>query len=1044
MTDLNPGAPMGGGLGGGNMDRTSASRITQGPSNKWSVDSSDVTKLKTEIHGVVTEVSALEKAIGSLVSTLKGAAPQLAMLGGGKAAAPGGTGLTTAPFSGQGGGGGGNTNTTAPVSAFGGAIGKAANVLAFGAMGPTLSAAGGAINSYMSGVTAPGMASQLMSSQTSAIFGSGSNITSLSQARAGVGSLSYSDMAAAQSVEMANQMLYTRPGSRQQAAKFSFEKAAQQISPGMGAAGAAQFASTLASAGAMQMSNRILGTQKGILVNPNGSMNTDGTVFSRLMQVINKGRILNPAQLRQMAGDDATWQGVVQNFGSGTQMNLSESEITAMRQYAAAGGSVSAATKAQSGTVAASSLAKTTAITRRDQAAFQQGAGVQNAANRASAAANTGAANALNNTPMLGNAATAIGKLTSASLAAAGALAHIEEAAIAYKLLRGGGITGGGGGSAAGEGEAAVGGAATGGAGTAIGTVASTAAMALILKKMGNPVNLAKGGKSGFNPLHLPSYGKDLDQWIGHDSWSWLGDPPTGSTTTAGMQPSLAQSISAMRAVNPNIQISSGKRTAAQQAYLYAAKGGQGVARPGQSAHQTGHAADLGPPSQFGWIAKNASKFGLSRPAPKSEPWHVQTMGDPVSGSSAVSLAASQEGTPYVWGGETAGKGFDCSGLVQWVYKQLGINLPRTSQQQATSGTAVNGLSNAQPGDLLLYNEPGEGPNSHVAIYIGGGKQIAAPHTGTVVQVQSVDTTHLSTIRRVVGGGVGSAVVAAAQGAVGSASNDAANHSVSSGNTSVGLGNAFLASASGSWLANGMGGSSNQVLGAASGGTAASSSATSPSTGNTTVLPPSGGGISSPTAFSKAVLAGLGLSATSADVTDINAWQQHEGQWTVPMGPYNAAQMHDPLNTKLNMPGAKSLSGTMSYPTWAEGVAATVSTIKQQNMSGILKALQANANLSSFSSALEGTPWAQSGYGGSSFAQPSGVYAMGDPTAGAMGSGGVAVISGGRGSMGGGNTYHLHMPIQMTSGSQQDASQFVQTVLAELKRQSAVDQMSMS
>ena len=172
-------------------------------------------------------------------------------------------------------------------------------------------------------------------------------------------------------------------------------------------------------------------------------------------------------------------------------------------------------------------------------------------------------------------------------------------------------------------------------------------------------------------------------------------------------------------------------------------KGGVGVARPGQSPHQLGKAADIGPPSQFGWLAANAQKFGLA--TDRHEPWHVQAMGDPVSGASVtgaqvVQTASTQLGVNYVYGGETPGQAFDCSGLVQYVFKQVGINLPRTSQAQATAGKPVNGLNNAQAGDLILYNEPGEGPNSHVAIYIGGGKQIAAPHTGTVVQVQAVDT----------------------------------------------------------------------------------------------------------------------------------------------------------------------------------------------------------------------------------------------------------------------------------------------------------------
>jgi peptidoglycan DL-endopeptidase CwlO len=104
-----------------------------------------------------------------------------------------------------------------------------------------------------------------------------------------------------------------------------------------------------------------------------------------------------------------------------------------------------------------------------------------------------------------------------------------------------------------------------------------------------------------------------------------------------------------------------------------------------------------------------------------------------------VSLASSLEGTPYVWGGSSPG-GFDCSGLVQYVYGQLGINVPRTSQEQATVGTAVPSLAAAQPGDLLFFagSDGTASAPGHVGIYVGNGQMIAAPYTGTVVQQQSV------------------------------------------------------------------------------------------------------------------------------------------------------------------------------------------------------------------------------------------------------------------------------------------------------------------
>ncbi len=122
-----------------------------------------------------------------------------------------------------------------------------------------------------------------------------------------------------------------------------------------------------------------------------------------------------------------------------------------------------------------------------------------------------------------------------------------------------------------------------------------------------------------------------------------------------------------------------------------------------------------------------------------------------VTGASVVSEAESFEGTPYVWGG-TSPSGFDCSGLVQYAYGQLGISLPRTSEEQSQVGTAVPSLSDAQPGDLLFFagSDGTASAPGHVGIYIGNGQMIDAPHTGTTVQVQTVPADSVVAIRRVV------------------------------------------------------------------------------------------------------------------------------------------------------------------------------------------------------------------------------------------------------------------------------------------------------
>jgi cell wall-associated NlpC family hydrolase len=105
-----------------------------------------------------------------------------------------------------------------------------------------------------------------------------------------------------------------------------------------------------------------------------------------------------------------------------------------------------------------------------------------------------------------------------------------------------------------------------------------------------------------------------------------------------------------------------------------------------------------------------------------------------VSGTvvAAITFAAQQLGTPYLWGGTGQG-GFDCSGLTQAAYRSAGISLPRVAQSQFDAGPAVAGDSTVQPGDLIFF---GSGPSGvdHVGLYVGAGEMIDAPHTGALVR----------------------------------------------------------------------------------------------------------------------------------------------------------------------------------------------------------------------------------------------------------------------------------------------------------------------
>lgn len=121
------------------------------------------------------------------------------------------------------------------------------------------------------------------------------------------------------------------------------------------------------------------------------------------------------------------------------------------------------------------------------------------------------------------------------------------------------------------------------------------------------------------------------------------------------------------------------------------------------------------------------------------------TIARPASGGRIQNLlqhALALLGTPYRWGG-TGTEGFDCSGLVGYVFHSaLGIELPRVSREMATSGQLISDRALLSPGDLVFFGHKGR--VSHVGIYVGEGRFLHAPSTGKDVMVSSLNSGYWS------------------------------------------------------------------------------------------------------------------------------------------------------------------------------------------------------------------------------------------------------------------------------------------------------------
>jgi cell wall-associated NlpC family hydrolase len=114
----------------------------------------------------------------------------------------------------------------------------------------------------------------------------------------------------------------------------------------------------------------------------------------------------------------------------------------------------------------------------------------------------------------------------------------------------------------------------------------------------------------------------------------------------------------------------------------------------------------------------------------------------PPTAKKVMENAYSQIGVRYKSGGNSPGKGFDCSGFVQWAYKQQGIAVPRVTSDQARAGRLVAPKEGLQPADILVFKSR-RGPRGlHTGLYAGGGQFIHSPSTGQRVRTESLEAAY--------------------------------------------------------------------------------------------------------------------------------------------------------------------------------------------------------------------------------------------------------------------------------------------------------------
>ncbi len=140
--------------------------------------------------------------------------------------------------------------------------------------------------------------------------------------------------------------------------------------------------------------------------------------------------------------------------------------------------------------------------------------------------------------------------------------------------------------------------------------------------------------------------------------------------------------------------------------------------------------------------AQRAAQQAMANNSSNSTTTVPTITGDSEMGVAVAEYACQFVGNPYVWGGTSLTNGADCSGFVMSVYANFGVSLPHSSTSDRTQGYAVDGLANAQPGDLICYS-------GHVAIYIGNGQIVHASSSKTGIIISNADYKKVLAVRRI-------------------------------------------------------------------------------------------------------------------------------------------------------------------------------------------------------------------------------------------------------------------------------------------------------